>query len=258
MFNYYHAEPTAQFATFQNTPLMVCKQIQTIRYDCAKCDSIFTSRLYLHHHEASAHNRIFHCPFCESLFSNKADYATHVIAHKEKRILNCAFCRKVFYDVDEYAIHTKLHTEPFMYKCDKCSAMFSQLSKLRTHSAIHVNRKFFHTVTKFKKRRMICPCTNPSEDNSSNPPESNGEGANPLPCGQDDAEVGTAQEPEASCSRSHESKENSPEKSSHSSRKRKKKDKKQKRHQKKIKGTKTHPTRVTVVKSGIHLVLILT
>lgn len=249
---FYNAEPAAEFGVLQNTQTR-SQLTQTVRYDCSKCDSFFTTRLYLHQHESTAHNRIFHCPFCEALFSNKDDFGVHLIAHTEKKHLPCSFCKKVFHDVDEYATHVKLHTEPFMYKCDKCSAMFSQLSKLRTHSAAHVNRKFIHTIPKFSKR-LVSSHRNQLEDNSSNPAENNvGTTAasvtsatqasqtevpsSPAPSVQVDSESSPPQEPEAGCSRSfHETRETSRERSlSPSNKKQKQKANKRERPQRILK-----------------------
>lgn len=153
MFHLYE-QPEPQLAGILRSCVTVSNQMtQTVRYECAKCDSLFTSRVYLHQHEASVHNRLLHCPFCAALFSNKADFRVHVSAHTEKRYLPCAMCKKVFHDVAEYTTHARLHREPFLHRCDRCDGLFAQLSGLRAHEAAHATAaKFVHTIPGRSKR----------------------------------------------------------------------------------------------------------
>ncbi len=116
---------------------------QTIRYDCTKCDSRFSSKMYLYHHEAS-HQTIFACPFRCALFSNKPDFQRHVRSHTEKRYLPCSKCNKTFTDVTEYVSHVKEHTEKPMINCPYCTAKFIHLSEHRKHVRSHLKRKFVH------------------------------------------------------------------------------------------------------------------
>lgn len=148
MYQYFDVDENGLADIPPNYSLVSHQQTQTVRYECSKCDSLFTSRIFLHHHEASVHNQMFLCPFCPVLFSNKPDFRVHVEAHSEKKYLPCAFCKKVFNQVDEYAAHLKEHREPFMFPCDKCPALFGQYSKLRAHHAVHVQKKFIHNITK--------------------------------------------------------------------------------------------------------------
>lgn len=122
------------------------KAVQTVRYRCQKCDSHFTAKYLLYHHE-TIHNIKFTCPFCPCLFSNKNDFRKHVIAHDDVKFSPCCYCNKVFYDIMEYESHIKSHSEKPLMNCKICPAKFWQTSALRKHMLVHMKRKFIHVIT---------------------------------------------------------------------------------------------------------------
>ena len=124
--------------------------LENVRYNCDKCEKIFSHKTSLNYHIKSAHMNVrYHCDKCEKSFSHKTTLNAHIKSvHKNVRY-HCNECKKSFtYKTNKRAhiksaLHIKNTLKYFRYFCDKCGQSFSEKSTLNAHiKSVHENLRY--------------------------------------------------------------------------------------------------------------------
>lgn len=153
-------------------------------FKCEKCDSLFSSEIFLQSHDVSEHNGSFECKLCDKRFTGRQYIVRHnKIVHGEemhpctvcnkkykyKKFLKrhmdknhgtnpenqfqCTVCPKKFSTLARFNFHTKNHFLPKIHQCDICSKMFKTETSLRTHKTTHLTFEERSTT----KSVFLCP-----------------------------------------------------------------------------------------------------
>ena len=110
---------------------------------CNYCYQVFSNpdeyqeHISLHRGEEN----IFHCEFCNKLFTSKGELAKHNAEHTQKRPYKCTYCAKSFRDPGSLQKHERIHTGERPYKCKSCSRAFAEYSSLRKHNRVHTGEQ---------------------------------------------------------------------------------------------------------------------
>ena len=142
-----------------------------IKFECKKCDNVYTRKDTLKNHELICGTEIvrvqkapavmaFNCGSCEKTFTEKRYLKQHQGTHVGRTNIqkyNCKFCEKIYYSnqalgkhveknhlnsrrIGDAAIGFLIKKAKKVYSCDQCNYVSEQESNLKRHIDTHTSK----------------------------------------------------------------------------------------------------------------------
>lgn len=92
---------------------------------------------------ASDVNGVYHCDFCERVFTNRYHLTSHIITHTGERGFECRMCNKTFGRRSTLRAHMTTHTKTSNFMCPLCEKACNDNNSLEEHLRAHTGEKPF-------------------------------------------------------------------------------------------------------------------
>ena len=118
-------------------------EIETIKYECQKCDAHFMEEGNLLKHNEYVHQFKYECYACDKHYADKGNLKRHIEAIHEGFKYECSMCNKEYSDQTCLKRHIQSRHRGLKHDCDQCGKQFTDRGALKKHTrTVHDGVKY--------------------------------------------------------------------------------------------------------------------